>query len=293
MRGKKATPPSLQSLAAKAVLKRSATLTVESSSDEDVDAAEQNAEQTARSRRPKGVTASAATAAAAAVVAIPQPSQSYPVMRSLLEDGWQTYQPPPAPKLPELDDVPLHNAANQMMMNPRATHAYRLSDETNKYVVLVGTGNSANLQIREFFAGNNNTLYPDNRKMAKLDEVMTANLVHLSKKIRDLMHDGGPAVGEEKFQFGRLLEGTLNPEFGPHLDVRHFFFPKDPLSHHLPTRRGVRLSKEEFDMALLAIQAIKPIWPAYDAAVSCIWEHSQEESQEAERLCAYCSPPRC
>lgn len=315
MRGKKsseasraaAAPTLLLSPPPKAATKRATALALDSSSDEEEElVAIQNERLAKAGKKSKSTSAASASAgesqqggmssrAATPLLGTPKASESFPVTRRLLEmeDDWQMYTPPPAPLLPSLEEANLENVAERMIMNPRALHGYRLSDNSNKYVVLAGYGNGANLQIREFLLGNNTTLYPDNRKMVKLDSIMTANLVYLAtKKIRDVMHDDGPAVGEEKYPFGRLLYGTLNPEFGPHLDIRHFFFPKDPRSEALPTRRGIRLSKDEFDTALLAIQAIKPDWPSFDQAASCIEEHCQEESQGAEELCPYCSPPR-
>jgi len=228
----------------------------------------------------------------------PGSADAYPVTRRLLEqpsrnynEDWQTYTPPPAPPLPSAEDMGLTNVAEDMLMTPRASHAYQLGD-SNKYVVLAGYGNGMNIQIREFRRGNHTTLHPDNRRLIKMDAVIAANLLHLSQEVRNVMFDDGPAVGEMRNHIGRLIYLTLNPEYGPALDIRHFFYPKDPHSPELPTRRGIRLSKEEFDVALIALTAMKEHWPAFQQAESCIAEHVTQEAQGAEENCPYCTPPR-
>ena len=196
------------------------------------------------------------------------------------------------PDAPELDlPFPPEECAGDLLMQPRPRVAYKIGE--GKYAVLAGNGNDEEryvVYIREFVnAAGSEALYPSNQRFVKFDAQQASNFIYECPHLRNLMHDGGPRFGTHVAHIGRRIQASLNPEFGPHLDVRQFYVPKDDVDER-PTKKGIRLSLDEFEALCVSMRAIRAKWPCLQKTFPCQMSHAEEQSQEGQISCSYCTP---
>lgn len=206
--------------------------------------------------------------------------------------AWE-YVVPSAPAL-TVDTLP--DCASELLMTPQPRMAYKIGE--GKYLVLAGDGVAEDryvVYIRQFVqvAGAGGTArYPSNQHFVKLDAQQAANLLHELPHLRNVMYDGGPRFGVHEAHVGKRLRACLNPEYGPDLDLRQFFLPKDAVNDddERATKKGIRLSLSEFEALCGGMQSVQAKWPVLQRTEACSSVHAREENQEGLMRCPYCSP---
>jgi len=202
---------------------------------------------------------------------------------------------------PNLKDIPTappnkatlpDECASTLFLQPQARIAYRFGDM--KYAVLAGNGPDEDryeIHIRQFGAvKGTNILYGSNQYFVKLDAQQSCNFIYELEHFRNLMHDGGPRFGAHIAHIGKSVQVSLNPEFGPALDVRQFYLPKGD-NEEKATKKGIRMSLDEFEVLCVALQALRTKWPRLQKVKPCQIVHNQEQIIEGVKPCIYCNPP--
>lgn len=181
--------------------------------------------------------------------------------------------------------------SSDLWMQPELKIAYKFGE--SKYVVLAGNGGDQDrfvVYIRQFaHVKGTDVLYPSNQFFVRLEPQQAANLIYEIDHCRDLMHDGGPRFGMHVAHLGKRVQMSLNPEYGPDLDIRQFYVPKGGLEE-VATKKGIRMTLEEFENLCVAIKGIRAKWPRLQTTKPCPLIHAQEESQEAAMACSFCNP---
>ena len=198
-------------------------------------------------------------------------------------------QPPPPPALPSDSVLEAAEAELAQSLHGRPTLAVHLG--RSKYVVITTFQGQMKLHVREFGTNKfSEKKFPTSRGVC-MDHVQVRALIAHMNDLRSRVH--APNIAEEaNWHLGKLVFAAFNPDFGPNLDLRHYFVP-DHEKRLQATRKGISLNKREVDhLALVLSSRVEAVWPELQQYSTPCWEDHAEHNDEerAKRQCPYCSP---